>query len=301
MIPASSEANMRYHQLRVISGKGTAPYQFAETLRGLAIDTADRLYAVGDAELKVFSSQGELVKRWRTERPGYSVAVADDGTVYVGQAGQVQLFDREGRLQETWRDADRLGLVTAIGIAGKNVLLADAKGRCIRRYDQGGRFLNDIGSHNRMRGFLIPNQHLDFAIDARGTILAANPGKHRVERYTVDDKLLGHFGRFDGRDPAGFGGCCNPTNIALTREGLIVVTEKAGPRAKVYDADGKLLTLMGEDDFDPTCKNMDVAVDSNGRIYVVDTARLHICVFAPKPPEVTTQPTTATTRPLVKP
>ncbi|MFQ5807349.1 MAG: hypothetical protein ACE5I3_12955, partial [Phycisphaerae bacterium] len=154
---------------------------------------------------------------------------------------------------------------------------------------------------NRMRGFLVPNGHLDFAVDAGGVIHAANPGKHRVERYTPEGKLLGHFGRFDGRDPAGFGGCCNPTNIALTRQGLIVVTEKAGPRAKVYSADGRLLAVMGEDDFDPTCKNMDVAVDSSGRIYVIDTARLHICVYAPDKPDVTIQPAGTTASGPVKP
>ena len=37
-------------------------------------------------------------------------------------------------------------------------------------------------------------------------------------------------------------------------------------------------------------QKMDVAVDSKGRIYVVDTVRLHIRVFAPDEPPATTQP-----------
>jgi hypothetical protein len=61
------------------------------------------------------------------------------------------------------------------------------------------------------------------------------------------------------------------------------VTVKAPPGVKVYDSTGKLLALVGSDAFDPTAKNMDVAVGGDGRIYVADTARLGICVFAVKP------------------
>ncbi|MFQ5806437.1 MAG: hypothetical protein ACE5I3_08305, partial [Phycisphaerae bacterium] len=145
MMSASGELKMQYHPERVISGKGTARHEFAEALRGLAIDAKDRLYAVGDSDLKVFSLEGKLLRSWRTERPGYSVAVAAAGTVYVGQAGQVQVFDSEGKSLDTWRDTDRLGLVTAIGLVGDDVLLADIKDRCIRRYDKCGKFRNNIG------------------------------------------------------------------------------------------------------------------------------------------------------------
>jgi len=301
MLSASGEWNMRYHRERVISGTGTGRAEFADALRGLAIDAKDQLYVVGDCHLKVFSPQGDLLRSWATERPGYSVAVSAPGTVYVGQAGQVQVFNPEGKPLDTWRDPDRLGLVTAVGFAGNDVLLADAKGRCIRRYDKSGKHRNDIGQGDGRRGFFIPNGHLDFAVDAQGIIHAPNPGKHRVERYSLDGELLGRFGRFDGRDPAGFSGCCNPTNIALTPEGSIVVTVKAEPGVKVYNAGGKLLVVISADDFDPRCKNMDVAVDSQGRIYVIDTARLHICVYAPDKASVTRQPATTTADESVKP
>jgi sugar lactone lactonase YvrE len=104
---------------------------------------------------------------------------------------------------------------------------------------------------------------------------------HRVERYTADGTLLGHFGRFDGRDPAGFPGCCNPTNVAVDAKGRVIVSEKAGPRVKVYGPAGDLLAVVADTGFDPGAKNMDLAVDSKGRIYVADTAGLEICVFAP--------------------
>ncbi len=292
---------MRYHRQRVISGRGTGRGAFTEALRALTIDAHDRLYAVGDSKLVVFSLEGKLLKTWPTERPGHAVAVDVAGSVYVGQPGQVQIFDADGKLLDTWRDAERMGLVTAIGFAGNSVILADTRDRCLRRYEKSGTFVRNIGKDNRMKGFLIPNGYLDFVVDADGIIHVCNPGKHRIERYTLDDKLLGHIGRFGGNDPVGFSGCCNPTNVTLTRAGHVVVTTKAEPLAKIYTADGKLLALVGENDFDPNCKNMDVAVDSRGRIYVIDTARLHICVFAPEESGSTSRPTGSTSGETVTP
>ncbi len=88
------------------------------------------------------------------------------------------------------------------------------------------------------------------------------------------------MGRFDGVDPAGFGGCCNPTNISVAH-GRVFVTEKADPRVKVYEMDGRLGEVIAATGFDLNCKNMDIAVDSTGRVYVADTARLHVLGFDP--------------------
>ncbi len=272
---------MEYHQVQVISGKGSRPAQFAEALNGLGVDRDGLLYAAGDREIKVFDAAGVLKKRWKTEGPAYCVAIRDDMTVFVGEAGQIEMFDETGKRRDVWQDAKRLGTVTAIGFFGSQVLVADAGDRCIRRYDNRGNWLNDIGKDNNTKGFLIPNGYLDFSVDGDGIIHAANPAKHRVERYTMTGELLGHFGKFGTQQPENFPGCCNPTNLTLTGDGHLIVTEKAGPRLKIYDAARKLLTFVSADAFDAGCKNMDVAVDAQGRIYVADTVRLCILVFAP--------------------
>ena len=270
---------MAYTQVQTLAGRGAGPDRFVTALRALTVDGRDRLYAAGDSEVKVFGPDGALERRWPTSSPPHSVAIAGDGRVFVGESGQVEIFDAAGRIADTWRDADRLGRVTAIGFVGGDVLLADAAGRTIRRFDARGRFLNDIGRNNRTEGFLIPNGVLDFSVDANGVIHAANPGKHRVERNTPSDQLLGHIGRFDGIDPSGFPGCCNPTNVTVAGHDRLFVTEKAGPRVKVYDFEGRLLSVVATAPFDLNCKNMDLAVDARGRVYVADTVRLEICVF----------------------
>src|ERR1017187_7566082 len=89
---------MEYRQIRVIGGKGSAPGQFAASLRSLAVDTHGQLYAAGDSEIKVFDAAGGLKRRWSTARPVHSVAVTDDGAVYAGEERQIEIFDGAGKL-----------------------------------------------------------------------------------------------------------------------------------------------------------------------------------------------------------
>ena len=261
---------MQYRQVQTIGGFNTA-------IRGLATDRQGSLYAAGDTEIKVFDTAGRPSRQWPIARPAHSVAVTDDGSVYVGQEGQIEIFDGAAKPLRTWRNTGILGRITAIGFLKDGVLAADTADRSIRRFDRDGAFLNKIGKDNPVNGFLIPNGVLDFAVDAHGIVHAANPGKHRVERYSPEGALLGHIGRFDGNDPAGFTGCCNPTNIAVTDR--IYVTEKAVPRAKAYDFSGNLLAVIASDVFYANVKNMSIAADSHGRVYVVDTVKRAILAF----------------------
>ena len=41
------------------------------------------------------------------------------------------------------------------------------------------------------------------------------------------------------------------------------------------------MTVVADEGFDPQAKNLDLAVDSKGKIYVVDTVKLEILVFVP--------------------
>lgn len=271
---------MRYRQVRTIGGRGFGHDQFNEALRGVAAGPDALIYAVGDSAVKVYGTDGSLRRQWPTALPGTCVAVRDDATVFVGGEGRIATYSPAGKAVDVWVDAERLGRVTAIDFAGADTLVADAADRCIRRFDRNRQWLNDIGKAGNTKGFLIPNGHLDFSMHDEGIIHVCNPAAHRVERYALDGRKIGQFGRFGVRQPEDFPGCCNPTNLALSPEGHVVVTEKAGPRLKTYDAEGKLLAYVGPEAFDANCKNMDVAVDAEGRIYVVDTVRLQICVFA---------------------
>jgi sugar lactone lactonase YvrE len=265
---------MQYRHIRTIGGKGSGPDQFAAALRGVAVDRHGLVHAAGDSEVKVYDPAGKLKRRWPTSKPALCVAVDADGSTWVGQDQQVEIFEAAGKPVGSWRLPAR---VTCIGFAGDGVLLGDAADRAIRHHDRAGKHRNTIGKDSPVRGFLIPNGVVIFGVDAKGVIHAANPGKHRVEQYSTDGKLLGRIGRFNGVDPAGFTGCCNPTNVAVRDR--IFTAEKAGPRVKAYDFQGNLLAVIATGIFDPNCKNMSVAAGPDGRVWVTDTVRNTILAF----------------------
>ncbi|MFV2066513.1 MAG: NHL repeat-containing protein [Pirellulales bacterium] len=272
---------MTFDYVQTISGKGPRRDQFQKALRAVGVDRAGQIYAVGDQEIKAFAPLGEgarLRGRWPTAMAGRSIAIDGKNQVYVGETGQVEIFDADGKLLRRLSDKERLGRVTAVAISTDELLVADASHRCIRRYNTDGKWLGDIGADNNTHGFLIPNGRLDFCTDPTGIVHAVNPSKHRVERYGLNGKLIGHFGRFGPR-VEDFPGCCNPLNIARSAGGVLVVAEKAPPRIKAYNDQGKLLAAGGTDRLDPNCKNLDLAIDPQGTLYVTDTVRLQVVVF----------------------
>ena len=260
------------------SGKGRRPEQFRERLTGIAVDAVDRLWAVGDQEVKRFSVDGALEHRFPTRSPGWSIAV-DGESLWLGMQGTIDRFDFQGKLQGSIKDKQHLGIVTGLAVKGDMLLAADATNRTIHRYEDGA-WQREVGGEVNTRGFMIPNGVLDLALDVRNqAFVVAHPQKHRVERYDLAGKLMDKFGRFGMQDPADFGGCCNPTNITATAEGVIAVSEKAPPRVKVFTSDGKFVAQSADGLFDANTKNVDLAADGRGRLYATDPLRCTIVVF----------------------
>ena len=281
--PTEKSQKVFYQHLRFISGKGIGENQFRERLLSITVDGSGELYAVGDKEVKVFDVSGKLLRRWETGKLGFSVAVDERGTVWVGQADQIEQFDKTGRRTGIWKDPKRLNLVTSIGFYKDYVFVGDVNDRGIRRYDRQGKWLNDIGKDNNTKGFMLPNGYLDFIVDGEGIIYAINSARHRVEKFTMDGSRVGRFGNFGHRNPEDFTGCCNPTNIAISGDGRIFLATKAPPGIKVFNTKGGFFGLIEWNGFDANCKNMDVAADGEGRVFVVDTVKLNIQVFIAEP------------------
>lgn len=264
----------------MIGGAGIAAARLLKSARAVSWSPDGSWYLAGDQEVLAFDSAGGFLRRWSTALPAWSLALDPSGRVWAGEDGRIEVFSPEGRLEDTWRNEELLGFITELAVTADEVFVADARSRWIHRFDRQRALVNHIGDDHRKGGFHIPNGVLDFAIDLDGTVVVANPGMHRVERYRPDGEALGYFGRFGQHEPEGFPGCCNPTNLALGPGGEIVVSEKAGPRVKVYDAQGELTAVVAAgDDFDAACKNMDLAVTDTGAIGVVDPVERMVVVF----------------------
>jgi len=269
---------MDLRHLKTLSGKGKRPEEFQIRITGIAVDGANRLLAIGDREVKRFSKEGVLESRFPTRDAAWSLTVAGE-SIWIGLQGEIDCYDFQGELQHSIQDKQRLGRITGLAVHGASMLAADATNRTIHLFED-GEWQREVGGDVNTRGFMLPNGVLDLALDARQpSVVVAHPQKHRVERYSLEGTLTDKFGRFGMADPADFGGCCNPTNITATVDGVIAVSEKAPPRVKTYSSSGKFIAQSVAGVFDSNTKNIDLAADLRGMLYATDPLRCTIEVF----------------------
>ncbi|HPD14680.1 MAG TPA: hypothetical protein PLE19_07015 [Planctomycetota bacterium] len=254
-------------------------------LRGLAVDAKDRVLVAGDDTVLVFRADGKREGETKTGGAPRCLAVAENGTLYVGMKDHVEVFDARGERQAVWESLGAKALVTSIAVGEEAVFVADAGNRVILRFDLSGKKLGLIGKKDEERnipGLVVYSPFLDVAIGRDGLLWAVNPGRHRLEAYTADGHLEASWGKASVA-LEGFSGCCNPTDIAVLPDGRFVTAEKGMPRVKVYSHDGAFECVVAAPDcFEKHATGLDLAADSQGRILVLDPAARRVRVFVRK-------------------
>lgn len=257
-------------------------------LRGLAVDAAGKLYVAGDQAIVVFDKAGARGAEITLAAPPRCLAVAADGTLYVAMKEHVEVHDSKGKRRAAWKSLGEKAIVTSIAVADDAVFVADAGNRVVVRYNLAGNVLGLIGKKDEARnvpGFIIPSAHFDLAMGREGLLWVVNPGRHKLEAYTAGGDLELSWGK-PSTAIAGFSGCCNPTDIAILPDGRFVTSEKGIPRVKVYSAQGEFECVVAAPDrFEKDVVGLDLAVDSKGRIFVLDPAAGKVRVFVRKTAE----------------
>jgi hypothetical protein len=266
--------------------------------RAIALDPEGRMYVAGDQAIRVFSNAGAFERQIELSGEPRCLTVADDGRIYIGLGDHVQILTVDGQQVASWGPLGEEAVLTSITKHKDAVLVADAGHRIVLHYDTAGTLLGHIGEKDPERnipGFFIPSPHFDLAVSRDGLLRVVDPGRNRIEAYTLDGDLEFWWGE-RSNDIEGFCGCCNPVNFALLPNGGFVTAEKGLERVKVYNSDGGFLGVvaspaqLGKDkqvkicDTAEECRGsgMDVAAGADGRIYVLDTTGNVVRVFCRK-------------------
>ncbi len=257
----------------------------------IALGPDDRLRVAAGKYVSLLNSTGAVESEIALSEPARSLAVGSDERVYVGLRQRVEVFDSNGRRRFVYEPPGARVWLTGIAVGSDSVFVADAGNRVVLRYDLGGELIGRIGDKDPARsiaGFVIPSPHFAIAMHPDGTLLAANPGRHRVECYTPNGELRLFWGRASA-DIDGFCGCCNPVSLASLLDGRCVTAEKGICRVKVYSEDGRFESVVagpesfadldGESGSSETERAPCVAVDSGGRVLILDAAGSKIRIF----------------------
>jgi hypothetical protein len=249
---------------------------------------------------------GDQLLRWGPEgvRPPLTLgapvrcaAIAADGTLFVGLVDRIAVFDASGKRQPDWPVPGPKTWLTGLAVTEKELFAADSGQRLVWRFDRSGKTLARIGVKDTDRGvpgIVLPSPFLDVRLHPDGLLRLNNTGRHRIEAYTLDGDFEHAWGEASAAI-SGFSGCCNPIAFAHLPDGRTVTCEKGLPRVKVY-RDGLLESVVaGTESFaenlrqcsnpsDCTRGGLDAAVDSRGRIHLLDRVTSEVRVLQPKAP-----------------
>jgi DNA-binding beta-propeller fold protein YncE len=250
------------------------------------------------------------------------------GNVYTANRGNENNFgmrvnhvkvggpNEEELLAEFFEHGEEEGKsVWPFGVAVDNergrVYCSDEWTNTISVFDLTGKFLNKIGKPGSGDGELCRPAGL--AVEASGNLIVVDSGNNRLQVFSPDGKFVGKCGG-PGKAPGEFN---QPWGITLDKDGNIYVADWKNHRVQKLSPQGKPLMCIGSfgkitkpegsyavtplgpyiaaegekaghprtDQFNhPT----DVAVDSDGDIYVCDWGNHRVCVFDPEGGPITT-------------
>ena len=264
--------------------------------RRIAVGPQGRLYIATRAGVSIIDGSGVLVDDIPVSAPARCVAVAADGTTFVGLRDRVEVFDPKGERIASWESPSKKTWLTGLALGEKDVFAADSANRCVLRYDRSGKLQGRIGEKNKERnvpGLIIPSPYLDVDLGGDGLLRVNNPGRHCVELYTPNGDLEGSWGK-PSVAIEGFCGCCNPVGLALLSDGKCITCEKGLPRVKIYSPEGGFECVVagpesfsangkpGRDMSDGTMGGLDAAADAAGKIYILDLVSRDVRVMQKK-------------------
>jgi hypothetical protein len=252
----------------------------------------------GDRSVKLLNSSGALLSEIKLARPPHCLHVAGPDELLVGSGNYFEVYDLSGKQKLS---SPRLGegtFLTAIGAHHRTVYLADAGHREVLMCDRStGEIIERFGKRDEppgAPGFVVPSPYFDLSV-SRERLHVANPGRLRIETYTLDGRFESSWGR-PGMAIDHFCGCCNPVYFGVLPDGGFITSEKGLARVNIYSASGSFrgavagpATLVDDKELArracTDCRlggGFDVACDGSGCVFVLDPFRKTVRIFTPR-------------------
>lgn len=238
-------------------------------------------YSYDFKQVLVFGAEGNGTGKFK-EISG--IALDPDGRVYVAdkERGIVQIFDIERNGEPTlsitapppssviWEDeyqVDRKQELGDMAWDGKGALYAvDMRNDSILVIRDG-----KVERELKQKDW----EPVAVALDSTGSLWVLDADDKRLMKIGKEGKTIKSEGCSGSRE-----GCFStPTDMAITRSGLIYISDSGNDRIQVYNTDGLPLKVMGEGVLkDPVSLSYD---DAEGLLYVLDKGRKMVTVMKP--------------------
>lgn len=210
--------------------------------KSITTDRDGTFYILGSNNLLIYSDTMQMRDEIPLSDSPQVVKYITDMGLIIAFEDSVNLLDKSGTFIERLWTMDRVSGITSLEAVDNYLFLLDVLNRRVIRLDLLSR---DVKSFYRYDGkrFIIPSPYFEIVKSLGSTMWITDPGRHRVIQFDTDLNILSQFGE-GSFTLEGFVGCCNPSNISLTKEGNIITAEKGEKRIKLYSYSGKYLGLI---------------------------------------------------------
>ena len=224
-----------------------------------------------------------------------SIAMAPNGTMHIADMGLAEYGGGAGalgtkifkhRIEDEFLGEMGAGdLVWPEGLSlarDGSVWCADAYHHRIFGYDSEGSPIGDWGDFGSGNGQF--NRPSGIAFDADDNLFVVDSHNHRIQHLTKDGEFLGSWGSQGSAD----GQLNQPWGMSIDGEGALYVADWGNDRVQKFTPDGEFLVRFGSryedikiDDGGSLKRPADVAVDSEGDVYVCDWGNGRVQVYYP--------------------
>ena len=250
------------------------------------LDYKTQSIIVAGSKLIIYDKNFKQIAKYELKTTASCVAMDEKGDIFLALQNHIEIWNQQGKMLQQWKTINPNSIFTGIAVNENSVFVTDATERIMHHFDRNGKLINNIGEKDTVKGIpqiIIRSAFYDVALGRDNEIWMANPGAYLLEAFDEKGNLKSSWGVASKTDISGFCGCCNPTNFIVMDDGSFVTSEKAFPRVKIYSPEGKFVSIVaGTDQFNDRTKGMDLAKDSQNRIYVLDPMRKQIRIFEKK-------------------
>jgi len=277
---------------------GTGPGEFSANV-GLAIGKDDEIYTCEfrNHRIQRFTPDGKFLGMFPVEPHAGGIAVDANGNVYVGiwNDNKVAAYSPTSKLLREWgrkgTGDGEFQLPGSVSLGPDGLLYVPDQGNSrVQKFTTDGKFVGKWGQHGKEPGQFGGNQSPGgrfagpqfVAFDSAGNVYTTDADLKRVQKFTPEGKLLGHWGS-GGAEPGGFGPLPlqrngkmatmgGPIGICVDRENRVWVSA-TNSRVQQFTNDGKYLRGIGVLGTKPGQFHVPhaLALDSRGFLYVSDT------------------------------
>jgi tripartite motif-containing protein 71 len=246
---------------------------------GVAVDPSGNVFTSEARKniIQKFTNTGKFIRQWETEGQGRNPASDSSGNVYVVSDNRILKYTNTGKFITQWdwdsppSGADFNVLVRVAVDPSGNVFAADSYGSFAEGAD-GSRIVKFTNNGTFIKQWIPRCSAGDIDIDpSNGNVFVTGCG---IQKYTNDGKFIRQWGKIVG----GIAVDKSNGNIFVTATNL----SGSDDHIEKYTNTGKFIrkwgsTGTGKGQFD---NPMDIAVDSNGYVFVADTGMDRIQKFS---------------------